>query len=236
MSKGLDRLAHLVSAEADMSVKKLAELVKKANIKEEDLEPFADYDHPIIDGYGRKIAVLDDRFEIMVMTWNPGDFSAVHDHGYTQWGAVQVFGNVMHHVFSNQGAEFSLIKKEILTNGTIVKVNHPLIHQMGNVTSIPYLTLHVYGSDKHQGVITADSRIFELENGLVKHTTGGAFFNLPDDEVYNISPMKPVDHQTFIHQASLLLQYYDRYSNEQIAAKRKKILAQLQEVQNIINF
>ena len=24
----------------------------------------------------------------MLMSWNPGDLSAIHDHGQTQWGAV----------------------------------------------------------------------------------------------------------------------------------------------------
>lgn len=238
MNEGLDRLAQLVLAEHKMTVKKLAELVKKADIREEDLEPFADYNHPPNHGYGRKMAILDDRFEIMVMTWNPGDFSAVHDHGYTEWGAVQVFGDVMHHTFSNQGSEFRLSQKEILTKGTIVKVNHPLIHQMGNVTSAPYLTLHIYGSDQHKGVITADSKIYDLEQRVVKHTTGGAFFNLPDDEVYDISPMKPIAHHTFVHQAAVLIQYYDRYTSDHIIEKQQKLLAQLRElreVQPIIN-
>ena len=234
MSEGLERLAHLIRSEGRMTVKRAAELVEKADLNIEDLEPFADYDHPIEDGYGRKMAILDDRFEIMVMSWNPGDFSAVHDHGYTQWGAVQVFGNVMHHAFSNIGDEFTITKKEILSEGSVIRVNHPLIHQMGNVTSSPYLTLHMYGCDEHEGVITADSKIYELENGLVKHTTGGAFYNLPDNEVYDIHNMKPIERQTFVYHASLLLQYYERFNDELIAGKRQELLTRLDSLQQMV--
>ena len=190
---------------------KVEQALREARLEVEDLLPYADFDHPVEDGYGRKMVVDHEHYEIMVMTWNPGDFSAVHDHGYTAWGAVQVFGHVMHHTFSMAGDLFRLTKKEILPEGAIVKVNNALIHQMGNVTSAPYLTVHVYGNNERQGNITADARIFELEAGLIKHTTGGVFFNLPDRAVYDIEKMPEIEHQTMVHQLSILMQYYQRY-------------------------
>jgi predicted metal-dependent enzyme (double-stranded beta helix superfamily) len=234
MSERLDKLAQLIRAENNMTVQLAAELVVKADIKVEDLEPFADYNHPPEDGYGRKMAILDNRFEIMVMTWNPGDFSAIHDHGYTQWGAVQVFGNVMHHTFSDSGDEFRIIKKEILVDGAVIRVSHPLIHQMGNVTSRPYLTLHVYGCDDYEGTVTADAKIYELENSLIKHTNGGAFYNLPDNKVYDISAMKPIERHTFVYYATLLLQYYERFDDDLIVDKRRNLLARLEALQQFV--
>jgi cysteine dioxygenase len=227
MSEGIDRLVSLLETEEKLTPKSVAELVAKADMKFEDLVPYADYEHPITDGYGRQMVRLTDRYEIMVMTWNPGDFSAVHDHGYTQWGAVQVFGHVMHNIYSNVGPEFHLSKQEIIANKSIVKVNNPLIHQMGNVTSDPYLTLHVYGADGVDGIITADSKIYELENEVIKHTTGGAFFNLPDAEVYNLAPMKSVQRHTYIYYTTLLLQYLDRFEDEQSQQKRDDLLAKM---------
>lgn len=214
-----------------MNAKKAAEVLKKAELKIEDLVPFADFTHPPKDGYGRKMVVLDDRFEIMVMSWNPGDFSAIHDHGYTQWGAVQVFGNVMHNIYTNAGGVFKLSKQEILPKGSIAKVNNALIHQMGNVTSEPYLTLHLYGSDDTEGIITADAKIYELECNLIKHTTGGAFFNLPDSEVYDSQPIGPIDRKTFIYHASLLLRYYERFDDDEIGLKRDYLLNKIQQLQ-----
>ena len=216
ISPGLKRLADLIDNNGEMSISKVADFVKTASISVEDLVPYADFDHPKEDGYGRQIAVAGKHYEIMIMSWNPGDFSAVHDHGYTTWGAVQVFGPVMHHTFAIKKDRFTLTKKEILTNGTIIKVNNLLIHQMGNVTSSPYLTLHVYGDNVHVGDVTADSRVFELETGLIKHTTGGAFFNLPDEKIYDVEKMPQIDYQTFVHQASILMQYYQRFPEDKM--------------------
>jgi predicted metal-dependent enzyme (double-stranded beta helix superfamily) len=216
ITPGLKRLADLIEQGGEMTISKVADYVKEAAISIEDLVPYADFDHPREDGYGRQMAFEGKHYEIMVMSWNPGDFSAVHDHGYTTWGAVQVFGHVMHHTFTMNKDVFRLTKKEILANGTIVKVNNPLIHQMGNVTSSPYFTLHVYGDNEFVGDVTADSRIFELETGLIKHTTGGAFFNLPDEKVYDVEKMPEIDYQTFVHQASILMQFYQRYSEDKM--------------------
>lgn len=232
LSSAFKRLYKLIEQERSMTVNRLAEIIKTAALDIEDLIPYADFDHPPEDGYGRKIVVEGENYEIMVMSWNPGDFSAVHDHGYTTWGAVQVFGNVMHHTFAIKKEVFTLTRKEILTSGSIVKVNNTLVHQMGNVTSNPYLTLHIYGCEREMDDVTADSRIFELETGLIKHTTGGAFFNLPDDEVYNIKEMPVIDQQTFIHQASILIQYYQRYDNDKIENLTRMLVNKIEEFSN----
>ena len=214
LTPGLTRLKDLIESEEKMNMARVAEFVKEAAIDIPDLIPYADFDHPIEDGYGRKLVYQGKHFEIMVMSWQPGDYSAVHDHGYTTWGAVQVFGHVMHQTFAIKNNVFKLTRKEILPYGTVVKVNNPLIHQMGNVTTSPYMTLHIYGDAVYEGDVTTDTRIFELESGLIKHTTGGAFFNLPDENVYDIEKMPEIDEQTFIHQAAILLQYYQRYPQE----------------------
>ncbi len=223
ITHGLKRLVDLIEANGEMTMSMVAEFVKTADIREEELMPYADFDHPKEDGYGRQMVIQGDHYEIMVMSWNPGDFSAVHDHGYTSWGAVQVFGPVLHHTFAIKKEEFILTKKEILVTGSIVKVNNPLIHQMGNVTSTPFLTLHVYGDNECTGKVTADARIYAVETGLIKHTTGGAFFNLPANRIDDEEPMPEIDYQTFVLQASILMQYYQRYPQEQMEILSKTL-------------
>lgn len=231
LTPGLQRLVDFVEAsEEHITVQKAAELMERAQITEDDLQPWADYTHPIEDGYGRKLAYQTDHYEIMIMTWNPGDYSSVHDHGYTQWGAVQVFGNVMHQTYSNSGKKFRLGKKEILPYGSITKVNNALIHQMGNVTTSPYLTLHMYGANEPHETVTADMKVYELEAGLIRETSGGAFFNLTDEEAPVTAKMNPIDKDTFVYYSSILMQYYCRYSAEQIREKRLALLNKLENM------
>ena len=231
LTPGLQRLVDLVEASYEhVTVQKAADFMKKAQITEDDLQPWADYTHPMEDGYGRKMVYQTNRYEVMVMTWNPGDYSSVHDHGYTQWGAVQVFGNVMHQTYSNAGDRFRLGKKEILLYGSITKVNNALIHQMGNVTTSPYLTLHMYGANEPHETVTADMKVYELETGVVRETSGGAFFNLSDEEAPVAAKMKPIDKETFVYYSSILMQYYCRYSTEEIRERRQNLLRKLENL------
>lgn len=224
ITPGFRRLKDLVENDQEMSLSKAEQYLQDAALEVADLLPYADFEHSVEDSYGRKMVVDGEHYEIMVMSWNPGDFSSIHDHGYTTWGAVQVFGHVMHHTFSMANDLFRLTRKEILPEGSIVKVNNALIHQMGNVTTTPYLTVHLYGNNERHGNITADSRIFELESGLIKHTTGGAFFNLPDQAVYEIEKLPEVEHNTMVHQLSLLMQYYQRFDDDRAEELTRSVL------------
>ncbi len=221
----LDRLIHLLekhSSEEQITPKRVAEIVAEAKIDVNDLMHYADFDHPKEDCYGRKLVYDAGNFEIMVMSWRPRDYSSIHDHGYTEWGVVQVFGPVHHFIFSERNGELEISARQILKVGEIIKVNNPLIHQMGNATSKPYLTLHVYGSNSREGDITADAKSYDLEFDRIAHTQGGAFFDLPEEEIYNFQPAPRPTREVFLHYAHLLMDYYNR--QEQTArVKRLKV-------------
>jgi predicted metal-dependent enzyme (double-stranded beta helix superfamily) len=142
----LSRLVNLIDTtiqkEGKLSPKRAKEVVLQANVQLVDMMEYADFDHPVEDCYGRKLVYHGGKFEIMVMSWNPGDYSSIHNHGYTEWGVVQVFGHTHHFLFNLKNENLSFAKKEILPAGAAIKVNNALIHQMGNSTTEPYMTLH----------------------------------------------------------------------------------------------
>lgn len=162
----------------------LRNLVREAGIKTEELTPWADFNHAKRNSYGRKMVFDGGFFEIMVMSWQPGDYSAIHDHGYTQWGAVQVFGEAEHAVFWAQDDQLRTITRFITKNEQVLAVGHDLIHQMGCPREGEFfLSLHIYGNYERQEDITADARILEFEPNVTLRTTGGAFFALPQSAV-----------------------------------------------------
>ena len=52
-------------------------VVSECNIGVEDLGDWIDYDYPVSDSYGRKMVHDGGFFEVMVMCWRPGDYSAM---------------------------------------------------------------------------------------------------------------------------------------------------------------
>ena len=233
LAPALETLKTLIQDAVDSGEKVTASLIKdfveQAQITQKDLEAYADFDHPIEDGYGRKMIYDAGKFEIMAMSWNPGDYSSIHNHGHTEWGVVQVFGHTHHMIYCLKNNELSFAKKEILPKGGAVKVNNAFIHQMGNSTTEPYLTLHVYGSNHLQKSITADAKNFDLELDRIAHTSGGAFFNLPSENVYDVETGVKPTQEVFMHYAYLLMDYYNRQElTDEIVVLKQNLLKKME--------
>src|SRR5690606_29010329 len=89
--------------------------------------------------------------------------------------------------------------------GSVLAVDHELIHQMGNIDQQPFISLHLYGCHERSENVTADARIFELDEGRIQVTTGGAFFLLPPEQVSSNAVAVQGDFPTWLrHNAELL--------------------------------
>jgi SAM-dependent methyltransferase/predicted metal-dependent enzyme (double-stranded beta helix superfamily) len=162
----------------------LVRILRSAEIEVEDLKAWTNFDHPEEDSYGRKLVFKAPHFEIMVMSWKPGDFSAIHDHGYTQWGAVKIFGPAEHATFRVEDGRISTLARWNVSPGDVIGVGHSLIHQMGNPTQDEYfISLHVYGDFVTHDNITGDARIYDLEEESILRVDGGVFFALPEEKI-----------------------------------------------------
>ncbi len=228
LPESLETLKNLIQNSIDtdekISAGRIKEFVEQAEIRAEDLLAFEDFGHPAENGYGRKMIYDGGKFEIMAMSWSPGDHSSIHNHGYTQWGVVKVFGNAQHYIYQNKNGVLSFSKKEILTAGAITKVSNALIHQMGNPSTERYMTLHIYGCNHKESGVTADAKNYELEFERVNHTTGGAFFNLPKDKIYEFEPCPIPTDDVFINYSKLLLDYYQRQEQTSKIIELKNVL------------
>jgi len=177
-------------------------IVLEAGVKMEDLNPWETYNHLKVDSYGRKLVFAADFFEIMVMSWTPGDVSAIHDHGYTQWGAVQVFGSAEHATFLVQDDSINTLSREVIQPGKVIAVGHQLVHQMANRSQERFLSLHVYGVNTEefaQESVTADAQIWNITDGVVQRTSGGVFFALADEQINSVENAPLPDYLSWLH-------------------------------------
>jgi len=178
MSQRLQLLIASIGHEAPESLQALERSVSDAGLLEQDLLPWADFDHPVSDSYGRRLIWKSDYVELMVMSWVPGDFSAIHDHGTAHWGVVQSFGAATHSLYRLNGNHLEFNCQSDYEPGDIQTVDHRLIHQMGNSGHRPFLSLHLYASLQPLDTITANARVFDVVDGVIQFTDGGVFFAL----------------------------------------------------------
>jgi cysteine dioxygenase len=214
----------------ELSASMMRNVVLDAGVKVEDILPWADYDHPAEDSYGRRMIFKGPHFEIMAMSWRPGDFAAIHDHGYTQWGAVQMFGFAEHATFDVKDNRMYTSSRLVFQPGDVVGVNHDLIHQMGNKGTTPFMSLHVYGQAEVIESVTGDARVYDLLNNKILRVDGGVFFALPEQEVKRREDSPQADFPTRLrHLVELSLRLLNMES-EGIASSR----AQLEESLNAL--
>ncbi len=177
------RLVEAVQAKKRLTPSTCKKLLEASQITSGDLQAWAEFDHPDCDSYGRRMIFDGGYFELMAMSWVDGDMAAIHDHGYTQWGAVKVFGQIEHAIFKQTGGVLSTAERRRFEPGSVIAVNHELIHQMGNVGQKPYMTLHLYGCYERDTCVTGDARLYELDENAIQITSGGVFFSLPEEAV-----------------------------------------------------
>lgn len=206
----LQDLIRNLEAAQELTPRRAQELLAQADINEDDLLPWADFEHSPRDSYGRELLFDGGFFELMVMSWAPGDYSTIHDHGHTQWGAVQVFGPAEHSVFLHQDNELRTLSRVPVKPGQVFAVGHHLVHQMGNPSKTTFLSLHLYGCYGVTHGVTSDARIFDLEADQIQHTDGGVFFALPDEQIRLREPGPQPDYLTWLRNLVELRHRIDR--------------------------
>lgn len=191
--------------------KHLIKIVKESGIDETEFFDFTDYGHCPTKSYGRSTIYQDEHFGIYLMSWNPGDFTGIHDHGHTEWGCVIFFGTTDHRVYKVNGKQINLVRSEKVAKGSIVPVNKGVVHAMGNLSDKPFFTLHIYGSNKYNGTATEDAKLYEPDKKRILITKGPAFLNIESSfckgkEDYGIE----ADENTLNDYHKITAQYFDR--------------------------
>jgi len=206
-------------------------ILLEAGVKPKELEPWADFDHPVTDSYGRRLIYKGDNFEIMAMSWRPGDFSTIHDHGHTQWGAVQTFGPAEHATFRWDNQQLSTLLRWVMAPGEAVGVHHTLIHQMGNPTTDKFfLTLHVYGEVEDVDNVTGDARVFDLETSTIQRVDGGVFYALPPEQIKRTEPGPVADFPTQLRHLIELIRRVRKMENRNANRSGKDLNALIEDL------
>ena len=180
----------------EFSPKSVHKVVSESDIGFRDLENWIDYDYSVSDSYGRKMVHDGGFFEMMVMCWRAGDYSAIHDHGKAEFGAVKVFGDAEHAVFKLENRKLTTISREVIETGTTLEVTPALIHQMGNPGENNFFSLHVYGNVNLEGGVTSEARIFDYYRNELLFVNGGVFYLLPESEIVRREELPEADRAT----------------------------------------
>jgi len=182
-TKKIEKLIRKIETHERLTPSLAKKILEESELTTGDVASWSDFEHSKEDSYGRKLVYNGDFFELMVMSWVDGDMAAIHDHGHTQWGAVKLLGAAEHATFKITDDKLTTTSREFFQAGSVLAVNHDMIHQMGNIGQQPYLTVHLYGAYDVNDGITSNARLYDLDEGKIQFTDGGVFFDLPEAQI-----------------------------------------------------
>lgn len=192
---------------------KLVDILKCLKPIPEDFFGFNNFNHQPSLSYGRNKIYEGKNFSIFLMSWLKDDFTAIHSHGTSDWGAVYFFGDIEHKLYQVNGNFLKLAERSQIPAGTIVPVSGELVHAMGNLSNVPVMTLHIYGTNKSVVAANENSSVFELEKQQVRVTNGAAYINIGEDWCYETLPGVETDSETLSDCLQTILPFYRRIND-----------------------
>ncbi len=182
----------------------LKEAVAGTKISPNDFEKNASFSHPPDQSYGRILLHESRRLKIFLMCWAPGDFTAIHDHGQTEWGCVVALGDFTHRVYDFVEGQLRLKSDDPFGEGEVACLTGDLIHMMGNAGNRNIMSLHIYGSDSDNKSLAKRSRVYFPEKKKVITTNGPAFLSCPEDSILEQEYFDSVDKNALLDYLNLI--------------------------------
>ena len=176
--KRLKRLVWLLQSRKTLTAGVVRASIRAANIRLDELLPWVELSHSAWASYGESCLYSSSAFEIVVRTWAPGDFSAIHANDGLIWEVVQCFGAMEFYSYTLQGETLRANGKKQVSPGAILQMGGGAISQMGNMGQLPAIALHIRHRDRASKTAKASTRIFDLFSGTVQETNEGEHFSV----------------------------------------------------------
>ena len=188
----------------------VSQILSGIKLQEKELESYVYIDHPTHESYGRRLIWDNGDYKILLMTWRPGDFTAIHNHGYTEWGGVYFFGDATHRLYQVENDEISIIQKNVFPQGGVASICGDLTHLMGNSGNRDIITLHVYGSNTRKANVSEDAKVYVPEYRKIFTTMGSAYLNMNKALILSEKPFDNVGPDILGDYFFLVKPFYER--------------------------
>jgi cysteine dioxygenase len=194
----------------------LCEIVAHSGLTEKDMAPYHTFNHAPAASYGRRLLYSGNYFKILLMSWCNSDFTAIHNHGATQWGCVYFMGQATHRIYEIKNGILTTKQKDGFEHGQIAGVCGDLIHIMGSSSPEDFMTLHIYGTDNQDHSAVELAEVYAPEHNKVFFTSGEAYLNICNDLVKDEKECGGVEPDTMADYLQLILPFYRRINDKKM--------------------
>lgn len=203
----------------------ITEIVNSNKLSKKDLSAFVSFGHANNESYGRKLIFDNGNFKLLLMSWKAGDFTAIHNHGYTEWGCVYFFGEASHRLYEIVDDELKIVQKYNFHEGQIAAVCGDLTHIMGNAGLKDFTTLHIYGSNTRKSNVSENAKVYLPESQKAVTTMGSAYLNMDSNLILSEKPLLKMQQDVLLDYFTLAKPFYERTKQFDIIRRMDRQMA-----------
>jgi predicted metal-dependent enzyme (double-stranded beta helix superfamily) len=222
ITKSLQNLINDIKHQDSMNNSMIAEIVKENKVSQKDIARYFSFNHRQNESYGRQLIYDNGNFKILLMSWKSGDFTAIHNHGFTEWGCVYFFGEATHRLYSTENDELKIKQKDNFQKGQIASVCGELTHIMGNSGTRNFTTLHIYGSNTRQSDVSKDAIVYLPETNKKVTTMGSAYLNMDKRLIISEKPLIKINDDVVSDYFLLVRPFFERNGLYELLKKLEK--------------
>lgn len=213
----LKKIISYINVCENISSSLVADVLSIIKLSAYDFIPFANFAHPDSESYGRNLIFESEKFKILLMSWRPGDYTAIHNHEHTEWGCIHFFGNTAHRLYEIKNGCMKLMRNDSFEKRRTVTVNSELIHLMGNSGTENFMTLHFYESGAHK--IKNNAKIYIPEQKKMVTTSGSAYINMKKELILSEEQLCKIEPETLRDYFKLVKPFYERNKLKETVSK-----------------
>jgi cysteine dioxygenase len=139
-SNALALLVEVLRATSVLNRDRIEKILRSAKIDIADVGPFIQFSENY---YTRNLVFGNERFQVLILCWNPSQGSQIHGHGQSACGVKVIAGTATEASFHAM-TDSHPYRTQVLTATDVVAGNSDHIHQVTNASNDPLITLHVY--------------------------------------------------------------------------------------------
>ena len=124
-----------------LTAQEMEAIARSADLKTLDLSGYRRFQDEC---YARNTVLLNDQCELVVICWQPGQMSAIHDHGSSYCLYLVVEGTMVEERYRLEGGKPVKQDERSFRRGDITIAAGDSVHRINNRGDNPLVTVHIY--------------------------------------------------------------------------------------------
>ncbi len=158
----LTSLTQLVEILKEAPIEEFVSISKSVKLTAEDVTDYATWNS---DKYTRNCVEINDRFELILLCWEPGQKTPIHDHGGEECWVYFINSEFEEVIYSTSESGLEEIQSLKVSHGTVTYMTDFMgVHSLQNIGEIRGFSLHLYAKPiKSCNVFNDSIEEFELK-------------------------------------------------------------------------